>query len=165
MTSFEDYAAARLPALTRTAYLLTGDHARADDLVQTALARCWLSWHRVQTSPDAYVRKAMVHADRSWWRLRRSHETPVDALPERLGPDDPAAQVVESDRVLRALARLTTQQRAVVVLLYFDDLPEAEVADLLGVSSGSVKKQRARALARLRTDADLAPATTAEDAR
>jgi RNA polymerase sigma-70 factor (sigma-E family) len=152
--TFEEYAQARLPALTRTAYLLTGDRSRADDLVQTALARCFVAWRRIQ-DPDAYVRRALVNAERSWWRLRRSHEIPSDRLPDRAGAADTAGGVVERERVLRALARLPRQQRAVIVLCYYDDLTEVAVAEVLGVSVGTVKRQRARALARLRQDAQL----------
>lgn len=152
--SFEEYAQARLPALTRLAYLLTGDHHRAEDVVQTALTHCFARWARIR-APDAYLRQAVVNAERSWWRARSASEVPRDSLPDRAAGADLAAEVVGRDVVMRALGRLPRQQRAVIVLFYFEDLTEQAVGDILKISAGAVKRHRSRALARLREDPEL----------
>jgi RNA polymerase sigma-70 factor (sigma-E family) len=152
--SFEEYAQARLPALTRLAYLLTGDHHRAEDVVQTALAQCFARWTRIR-SPEAYLRQAVVNAEHSWWRARSASEVPHGVLPDRISDTDLAAQIVGRDAVMRALGRLPRQQRAVVVLFYFEDLTEGAVAEALRISVGAVKRHRTRALARLRQDPEL----------
>ncbi len=145
---FEAYVAARTPALMRTSYLLTGDWQRAEDLLQTALMRCYGRWDRIR-EPDAYVRRALVVTYAGWRRRRWVGEAP-GLVPERAGEDaiGPAAERAD---MLRLLAELPPRQRAVVVLRYYEDLPEAEVAALLGISPGTVKSQASRALARLRT--------------
>lgn len=152
--SFEEYAQARLPALTRLAYLLTGDHHRAEDVVQTALAHCFARWARIRT-PDAYLRKAVVNAERSWWRALSATEVPHGRLPDRVSDADLAADVVGRDAVMRALSRLPRQQRAVIVLFYFEDLTEQVIADTMKISAGAVKRHRNRALTRLRDDPEL----------
>lgn len=156
--SFEEYAQARLPALTRLAYLLTGDHHRAEDVVQTALAHCFARWARIR-QPEAYLRQAVVNAERSWWRARSASEIPQDLLPDHASQADVAidvaAEVVGRDAVMRALGRLPRQQRAVIVLFYFEDLTEQVIADTLKISVGAVKRHRARALAGLRQNPEL----------
>lgn len=154
---FEAYVRARTPALLRAAYLLTGDQYLAEDLVNDALIRTHLAWHRIREgSPEAYTRKIMYHLQISWWRRRRrSPERLTDVLPEPRGstfsPVDEQARVVTRLTLQDALLRLGARQRAVLVLRYFEDLTETEVADLLGVTVGTVKSQSAKALARLRT--------------
>lgn len=152
--SFEEWAQARLPALTRLAYLLTGDHHRAEDVVQSALAHCFARWARIRT-PDAYVRQAVVNAERSWWRARSALEVPRDSLPDRISGLDLAAEIVGRDAVMRALGRLPRRQRAVIVLFYYEDLTEQVVADTLRITVGAVKRHRSRALAQLRHDPEL----------
>lgn len=154
--SFEAWAQARLPALTRLAYLLTGDHYRAEDVVQSALAHCFARWARIRM-PDAYVRQAVVNAERSWWRAKSSWEVPSDNLPDRVSRADLAAEVVGRDAVMRALGRLPRRQRAVIVLFYYEDLTEQVVADTLKITVGAVKRHRSRALAQLRQDSELGP--------
>jgi RNA polymerase sigma-70 factor (sigma-E family) len=154
---FREFVAARSRALLRTAWLLTGDWASAQDLVQTALAKTWPAWSRITRTddPEVYVRRVLVTTYATWWRRRWHGETPLGALPETLAPDAFDA----ADRravVASALAGLTRGQRAVVVLRYFDDLTEAQTAAALGCSVGTVKSQHARALAALRTSASLA---------
>lgn len=149
-TSFEEYVAARGPALWRSAWLLTGDAHRAEDLVQAALLKCWSHWPRISArdgSLDAYVRRALVSTYTDWWRRRWTGEVPTEVLPETAAPDDLGA---ERRDVLAALARLPRAQRAVVVLRYYDDLTEAQTADALGVSVGTVKSHASRALRALR---------------
>jgi len=153
---FEDFVAARSARLLRTAYLLTQDWARAEDLLQTALARAWFAWGTVHTDAEPFVRKIMSNVYASWWRRRWNGERPADVLPEPAGTD-PHAAVDERDEVWQALRRLPRRQRAVLVLRYFEDLTEAEVADALGCSVGTVKSQASKALAKLRIDPTLRP--------
>jgi len=145
--SFDAFVAARGRALWRSAYLLTADRHTAEDLVQSTLVEAWRRWGRIggMEHAEAYVRRVMVTTHLRWWRRKRVPESPGE-LPER-GADD---QLPPTD-LLRALAALPPAQRAVVVLRYFDDRTEAQVAALLGCSVGTVKSHHARALARLRT--------------
>ncbi|UMG92779.1 SigE family RNA polymerase sigma factor [Nocardioides sp. TF02-7] len=146
---FSEWAGGVERRLLRSAYLLTGDLHRAEDLVQEALVKVALRWRRLRHgNPTAYARRILVRDNVSAWRRQR--ETPVaDVGPERPVSSDPDTEIV----VRRALARLTPAQRAVLVLRHFDDLSERETADVLGVSVGTVKSQNAAALARLRTGA------------
>lgn len=146
---FTAWAAGCERQLLRSAYLLTGDLHRAQDLVQEALTRVALRWSRLRDgNPTAYARTIIVRDNISWWRRRREVAVaePHDAASPSIDPD--AALVVR-----RALARLTTRQRAVLVLRHFDDLTERETADVLGVTVGTVKSQNSAALARLRDGA------------
>jgi RNA polymerase sigma-70 factor (sigma-E family) len=153
---FADYVPTRGQALQRTAYLLTGDWALAEDLVQTALARCYPRWGRIsRDDPDAYVRKVVVNTWSSWWRRKWRGETPSGELPERAAAD-PYAGVDERAALRTALAKLPRRQRAVVVLRFHEDLSEAQVAQLLDVSVGAVKSQASKGLQKLRADAVLA---------
>ncbi|MDF5752969.1 SigE family RNA polymerase sigma factor [Spongiactinospora sp. TRM90649] len=152
--AFRDFVSARSPALMRVAYLLAGgDQHGAEDLLQSALAKTFTRWRSVD-SPEAYVRQVMYRQQVSWWRLGwRRNETAVAEPPERVHPD--ATDAAELKIVIRrALARLTARQRAVLVLRYLEDLPEADVAAELGCSVGTVRSTAHRALARLRV---LAP--------
>ena len=155
--TFDEFVAARSRALLRTAYLLTHDHALAEDLLQTSLAKAWFAWWRIDGEPEPYVRRILVNTYASWWRRRWRAETPTESLPDSQahGPD-PTAQVDDRDELWQALGRLPRRQQAVIVLRYFEDLTEAQTADALGVSTGTVKSQTSKALARLRLDPDLA---------
>lgn len=148
---FAAYLAARQPALLRTAYLMTGHRADAEDLLQTSLAKLYLAWDRVQSrdSVDAYVRRILVNEHASLWRRAfKRREWPTDELPE-VGVQDPTYD--DRDRLLWDFVQtLPRRQRAVVVLRYYEQLSEAEIADLLGISAGTVKSQCSRALAALR---------------
>ncbi|HVY10614.1 MAG TPA: SigE family RNA polymerase sigma factor [Mycobacteriales bacterium] len=152
---FQDFVLARRRALLRTAWLLTGDWYAAEDLVQTALMRCYPHWRRIsQDNPDAYVRKAIANAHTSLWRRRWRGEQPAAELPERAGAD--AYDVADSRRTLiAALNRLPARQRAAVVLRFYEDLSEAETATALGCSVGTVKSQTSKALAALRANGVL----------
>ncbi|WP_018349468.1 SigE family RNA polymerase sigma factor [Longispora albida] len=149
---FDEFVRTRSPRLLRTAYLLTRDWALAEDLLQTALARAWSAWRRVSGDPEPYVRRILVNTYSSWWRRRWNSEQPTADL-----PDTPAAEadLAERERVWRALGQLPRKQRTVLVLRYFEDLTEAETADVLGCSVGNVKSQASRALAKLRLDPNL----------
>lgn len=146
---FTEWAAGCQHQLLRSAYLLTGDLHRAEDLVQEALTKVALRWRRLRTgNPTAYARTVLVHDNVSWWRRNR-RERIGDPRDGGESPPDTEATIV----VRRALGRLTPKQRAVVVLRWFDDLTERETAQALGVSVGTVKSQNAAALARLRDGA------------
>ncbi|HYU02579.1 MAG TPA: SigE family RNA polymerase sigma factor [Jatrophihabitantaceae bacterium] len=149
---FREFVGARSAALVRSAWLLTGDEGLAQDLVQTALAKTWSRWSRVvrQDAPEAYVRRVMLSTFLSWTRRRWRGELSVAAVPERPDPRDAFADVDLRPPVRGALAGLPPRQRAVMVLRFFDDFTEAQTADVLGCSVGTVKSQSAKALAKLR---------------
>ncbi|MBS2545954.1 SigE family RNA polymerase sigma factor [Catenulispora sp. NL8] len=155
---FRHFTAARWPGLVRTAYLLTGDLGHAEDLAQATLIKAYRSWHRVRRveDVDAYVRKILVNANRSRFRSKRPVEYSVATVPEPHARPDASRAVEDRDVLFAALAGLPPRQRAIVVLRYWEDLAEGEVADLLGCSVGNVKSQASRALAKLRNDAGLA---------
>jgi RNA polymerase sigma-70 factor (sigma-E family) len=155
---FVQFVEARQRALQRTAWLLTGDWALAEDLVQTALARSWLRWERIRRrdDPEVYVRRAMVNTWATWNRRRWRGERPSGAVPDSRAPGDVATEVAVRMAVQEALGSLTDRQRAVLVLRVFDDLSEAQVAQVLGCPIGTVKSTMARAVARLRDDSRIA---------
>ena len=149
--AFCAFVVARTPALSRTAYLLTGDAHLAEDLVQTALFKAAKGWHRIQGDPEPYVRRILYTQNVSWWRARKH------VREQSLGKYDAAAAHADTDLRLtleQALARLTNRQRAVLVLRYFEDLTETQAAAVLGIAPGTVKSITRQALARLRA---LAP--------
>ena len=152
--SFDDFVAARSGRLLRTAYLLTRDSALAEDLLQTALTKAWFAWGRIEGNPEPYVRKVLVNTYSSWWRRKWHGETPTDELPEAGHAEHAAATDLAQD-LWTALGRLPRRQRAVVVLRYFEDLSEAEIAAALDCSPGTVKSQASKALAKLRVDPAL----------
>ena len=152
---FAEYMHARQAALMRTAYLLTGDRHSAEDLVQTSLAKLYLAWDKVQDrgSIDGYVRRIMVNENNSTWRRAwKRREFASETLPERQVVDeyDEGARGALWDLV----QTLPRKARAVVVLRYYEELSEAETAEILGISVGTVKSQASRALATLRERAD-----------
>lgn len=151
--SFDAYVSGRGPALLRTAYLLTGDRYLAEDLVQEVLVKAHRHWARVirLDHPDAYLRKAMLRQYLSWRRLRRAAETAVEAVPDgpAAGADHPERHA-DRDALWSLLAGLPRQQRAVLVLRYYEDLPDAEIGLLLGCATATVRAHAARGLARLR---------------
>ena len=146
--SFTAWATAVQHGLLRFAVVLTGDHHRAEDLVQEALTKVALRWRRLHDqNPLAYARQVMVHDNISWWRRqRRESVQEVDPAPMPSG-DASAGRRVD---LQRALSRLTPRQRAVVALRFYADLSELQTADLMGVSVGTVKSQTHLALKRLR---------------
>jgi RNA polymerase sigma-70 factor (sigma-E family) len=146
--AFEDYVASRFPALRRLAYLLTGDWAEAEDLVQEALVRCELRWRTIAADdPHAYVRRAVVNGAANW-RRRRRYDLPL-ADDAGLTTDHTAstdARIV----LLAALRQLPLDQRQVLVLRFFEQLTEAETAHALGIPAGTVKSRTSRGLDALR---------------
>jgi RNA polymerase sigma-70 factor (sigma-E family) len=153
---FEQYVRSRHADLRRLAFLLCGDWQTADDLVQTALIRCERRWDLITgTHAHAYVRQAVVNTASSW-RVRRRLHRPLTELESVAAAPDPADDRLS---VLAALARLPVSQRQVLVLRYWEDLTEREIADVLGVSPGTVKSRASRALAALR-ESDLGDVLT-----
>ncbi len=158
---FTAYLMARQPSLLRTAYLLTGDRHAAEDLVQTALAKLYLSWDKVRDrdSIDGYVRRIMVNENNSLWRRAwKRREFATDEIPER-APTYDEYDEGRSAALWELVQTLPRKARAVVVLRYYEELTEAETAELLDISVGTVKSQTSRALAALRerTPAALSP--------
>jgi RNA polymerase sigma-70 factor (sigma-E family) len=136
----------------RVAALLTGDWQAGEDLVQASLIKLYRAWPQLDTTttPDAYLNRIMVNTHRSWWRARWRREAPVSALPEEACGEDAAERHALGLMIRAALSRLPRQQRAVLVLRYLADLPEAEVAGILGCSAGTVKTHAHRGLRALR---------------
>lgn len=150
--AFSEYVAARQRALLRTAYVLTGDHHAAEDLVQTALARVYLSWNRIRDKQalDAYVRRAMVNEHTSWWRRAwRRRERTTDDLPNHPA-DEPGLDHADWDELKEFVYGLPPRQRVAIVLRYLEGLSEAETAEIMDCSVGTVKSSTSRALAALR---------------
>jgi RNA polymerase sigma-70 factor (sigma-E family) len=154
---FAQFVDMRQRALLRSAWLLTGDWALAEDLVQTALARTWLRWDRIRRrdDPEIYVRRVLVTTWVNWSRRKWRGERPGMALPDSPAPGDVASEVVTRVAVRSALGSLTDRQRAVLVLRVFDDLTAAQTAQVLGCAVGTVKSTMSHALARLRADPGL----------
>jgi RNA polymerase sigma-70 factor (sigma-E family) len=154
---FREFVAVRSGEFFRLAYLLSGDHHTAEDLVQSALGKAAARWPRVAgyARPDAYVRRILVNEYISLWRRRRRiTEDPVQDVPEGATGRDEAEAVVRRVLLQRALRRLTVRQRTVVVLRFYQDLSEADTAAEMGCSVGNVKRLCHHALGRLRA---LAP--------
>ncbi len=165
---FREFMHARWPVMVRLAYALTGDQGHAEDVAQTAFARAYASWPKVRRtgSPEAYVRRIVINENLNRFRKHRVAERLTDAMPDSLAgslagalPGSGAADVTRQydDRavLIAALQRLGPRQRAVIVLRYWLDLTEAEIAAALDCSTGTVKSQAARALATLRQSAEL----------
>jgi RNA polymerase sigma-70 factor (sigma-E family) len=148
---FRDYVAERRPVLLRTATRLAGDRAEAEDLLQSALAKTYVAWDRIQdrAAVDGYVRRAMVNTQISWWRRRKLDVYPTDRLPDRPVQDHTDRSEMR-DALGRALDRLPERQRIAVMLRYYEDMSEREIAEALGVSVGTVKSTVSRAMTRLR---------------
>jgi RNA polymerase sigma-70 factor (sigma-E family) len=164
---FSAWMTARQPALLRTAYLLTGDHHSAEDLVQTTLAKVYLSWDKVRKREvvDAYARRILVNENNSIWRRAwKKREVTQDEVPEQRGVTDRYDEG-QSSALWDHVQTLPRKQRAVIVLRYYEELSEAETAEVLGISVGTVKSQASRALATLRQDASRHMEMSGEEER
>lgn len=147
---FDAFVTARVSALVRFAYALTGDVGHAEDIVQTALVKTYLATRRrVPDDPDAYVRRAVVNANLSRFRRRRVVEDLVDVVPDRAGDED-LERVAQQEALAARLAGLSRRQRTVMVLRYQEDWSEAQIAAAMGISPGTVKTLASRALGILR---------------
>ena len=161
-TEFAEFFRATWPRLFRTTYAVAGDRLLAEDSLQAAFAKAYSSWSRVQAAdhPEAYVRRMAVNEvlgvlRRPWFRSERSTDTP-----EPVPLPSAEERTVDRDALWRAVCSLPPRQRAVVVLRYYEDLSEAEIADVLGCSRGTVKSTASNALANLRVlDLDADPTT------
>lgn len=158
--SFTAYVRARQPVLLRTARSLTANQNDAEDLLQTALAKTYTAWERIEDhrALDGYVRRALLNTRTSQWRKRKVDEFVCEELPEPepvAGAADPAERQALRDAMWRAVMKLPARQRAMVVLRYYEDLSEAQTAEVLGVSVGTVKSAVSRALGKLRDDPEL----------
>jgi RNA polymerase sigma-70 factor (sigma-E family) len=164
---FEDFVRARSATLFRTAMLLTGQNrSEAEDLLQGALERAYRRWGRICRSgdPERYVRRSLANASTDRWRrLGRRGERSLPANASGPVTGDHAAEVADRDFLLRALAGLPPRQRAVLVLRYYCDLPETEIADALGCTAGTVKSQASRGLARLRAISGAEPTVSEKE--
>ena len=154
--AFSEYVRTRSRVLLHAAQAMTGNPSDAEDLVQATLVKAYVSWDRISdpAALDTYVRRVMVNTHISGWRRRRLDEYPTDEL-----PDSPEADATGDadlrDVVQRAIDRLPRQMRAAVMLRFYDDMTEPEVAAALGISVGTVKSTVARAVAKLRQDSEL----------
>lgn len=147
--AFTAFMTGATPSLLRTAWLLTGSADRSQELVQAAFVKTYAAWPKVRReSALAYARRVLVNQKTDTWR-RTSREVVVDDVPERqVAPD---GTVEHRDQILRMLELLPRQQRTIVVLRYYQDMSEQQVADTLGISVGTVKSAASRGLATLRT--------------
>ena len=158
--TFSSYVRARQQVLLRTARSLTANPSDAEDLLQTALAKTYVAWERIEDhrALDGYVRRALLNTRTSQWRKRKVDEFACDELPEpepAAGGDDLAERQALHDAMWRAIMKLPARQRAMVVLRYYEDLSEVQTAEALGVSVGTVKSAVSRALGKLREDPEL----------
>lgn len=167
---FREFVAARSRSLLHTAYLLTGDWEQGRDLLQTALASTARRWPKLRDreQPEIYVRRALYHAQVDRFRLLSwGRETVTDTVPDQPSGQvaDWADTVVQRQDIMAALRRLPKRQRAVIVLRYFEDRPDNEIAAILGVAQGTVRSQTHKALASLRTTlAEAGPSSASSTA-
>jgi RNA polymerase sigma-70 factor (sigma-E family) len=153
-TRFVHESSARL---LRTAWLLTGHREHAQDLTQLAFAKTFAAWRRVRyDDAEAYARRVMVNSYIDWWRRAPWRERPTEQIPEHTAVPDHAKAIDDRTALAAALAQLTRRERTIVVLRYYVDLSEAEVAAHVGVSVGTVKSTSSKALAKLRRSPTLA---------
>lgn len=166
---FTEFVRGRSASLFRTAVLLTRDPHSAQDLVQTALTKVWRNWDRIEGDPDAYTRRVIVNQFLTDRARRWTGEHPTELLPEqpvhdrlRRVPDDPARVVTDRETLSDAIDALPPRQRAVIVLRYYHDLSEAQIAEAMGTSAGTVKSQHSKALTALRISEHLDDAPSAD---
>ena len=150
-SAFAEFVAARSPALFRTAYVVTGDYHLAQDVLQEALVKVYVAWPRLRdtTKAEAYVRRTIVTTAISWRRRRSFHEPPVERVPDAPSSDE-TDQLATHDVLWENVCRLPPRQRVALVLRYYEDLSEAETADLMRCSLGTVKSQVSVAVSKLR---------------
>lgn len=152
VTDFSEFVAVSSARLFRTAYLVLGDHQLAQDLLQESLVKTYVAWPRLrdQSRAEAYARRTIVTTSVSWRRRRSFHERPVDLVPDPGVPDD-TDRVAAQDELWSQLHGLPPGQRAAVALRYCEDLSEAQTAQLMGCSVGTVKRQASMGISKLRS--------------
>jgi RNA polymerase sigma-70 factor (sigma-E family) len=157
---YSDFARSVWPQLYRTAFIIVGDRQLAEDLVQSALVKTYIAWPRLRETDKAraYTRRVMVNVAHDWFRKRSwTHENTVNSTDEGVAAGDHSTATVNRVTVVDVLKTLPLGQRSVLALRFLDDLSVQETADLLNVTSGTVKSQTADALAALRSHAHLVP--------
>jgi len=155
-TQFTRFVTESSARLLRTAWLLTSHREQAQDLTQLAYAKTFAAWRRVRfDDAEAYARRVMVNSYIDWWRRAPWRERPTEQLPEHTAVPDHGRTIDERTALAAALAQLTRRERTIVVLRYYVDLSEAEVAAHVGVSVGTVKSTSSKALAKLRRSPSL----------
>jgi len=150
--TFDEFVAARQHAFLRYATVLTGDPDLAQDIVQDVLIRVYSRWRQIESQdhPEHYVRKAILNAYISWRRLWSVRNlVPFGSPPDRAAPEHPGS---EPSELWQRLARLPRRQRAVVVLRYYEGLPDSEIAEMLGCAAGTVRTHMSKALVNLRAE-------------
>lgn len=159
---FASFVRTHSSALIRTAYLLTGSAPAAEELVQDTLVRLYPKWDRVRAAdvPIAYVRRALANAFVNTRRRPASRELVLDVLPDRGDPRDATAQLADRDEIWGLLRTLPDRQRAALVMRYFHDLPDAEIAHALDCRAGTVRSLISRGLASMREQGALQPPPT-----
>jgi RNA polymerase sigma-70 factor (sigma-E family) len=166
---FTAFVTERTHVLFRVAYALCGDQHGAEDLLQGALAKAAVKWSSISGEAEHYVRRILYRDFVNAWRWRRRRpERSMAQLPERAARPDVADEAVQRLHIRAALATLPPRQRAVLVLRYLEDLPEQQVAEILGCAPGTVASQASRALAKLRTrvgDAAISDSLSREEVR
>jgi RNA polymerase sigma-70 factor (sigma-E family) len=152
LSGFAELVDARSTALLRLAYAVVGDHQLAQDLLQEALVKVYVAWPRLRdtSGAEAYARRTIVTTAISWRRRRSFHEPPVDVVPDAEGDADQSDRLATHDVLWQQVRGLPPRQRTALVLRYYEDLSEAETADLMGCSTGTVKSQLSAALVKLR---------------
>jgi RNA polymerase sigma-70 factor (sigma-E family) len=150
-TAFTEFISARSASLFRTAYLIVGDHQLAQDLLQESLIKTYMAWPRLRdpSKAEAYTRKTIVTTAISWRRRRSFHERPMEVLPDMAVPD-PGEAVTTRAWMVTQLRSLPPRQRAAIVLRHYEDLSEAQTAEVMGCSVGAVKSHVSTGLGRLR---------------
>ena len=156
VAEFAEFVTRSQAKMVRLGELLTGDRGRAEDLAQHGFTQAYAAWRRIRDGePEAYVRRCITNAHTDWWRRRSWREQPFALLPEQPLLNDSAKLIADRDLVLRALGKLTERERLVLVLRFYLDLSELEIAAELKIAPGTVKSAASRGLAKLRGDAEL----------
>ncbi|TDO35804.1 RNA polymerase sigma-70 factor (sigma-E family) [Kribbella sp. VKM Ac-2527] len=152
--TFDEVVESSERRLLRVALMLSGGVHSAEDLVQTVLARAYWQWGRIGSldHPEAYLRTMVVNEFLSWRRRLKNRELPIAEFDETVATDDFSSRQAERDATWRLLAELPRRQRAVLVLRYYEDLPDDEIASILGCSASTVRSNAARGLAGLRAN-------------
>ena len=167
MITFDDYVRLRGERLVSLARLLIRDRHLAEDLVQEVLGKAFVRWKKIAAGgdPDLYVRRMLINANISWWRRRSSQEVVTGAIADRNDGSDVGAAAADRDAAWRLIAELPTKQRVTIVLRYYEDLSDERIAEILEISTSTVRSQAMRALEKLRRQLDVPSALTERGSR
>jgi len=159
--TFDDYVRLRGARLVQLARLLIKDRHLAEDLVQEVLSKAFVHWKKISAAgdPDMYVRRMLINSNISWWRRRSSSEIVTGTIADRADDADLGDHAVGRDAAWRLIADLPPRQRATIVLRYFEDLSDEHIAEILEISTVTVRSQAMRALEKLRRRLEKAPAS------